>query len=275
MSRFRRRKARSALSQQAFHRILPNLATIAALCVGMSSVRFALNAQWEMAVTMIIMAGILDGMDGRLARMLGCTSRFGANLDCLSDFMSFGAAPAIILYLFSLKALGGLGWAVVLVFAVCMSLRLARFNVQIDTPSPLMALRGAFSTGVPAPAAAVLALSPLMMWLDHHCVLAKEPIFVGCVALVVAGLMISRLPTYLFKTLTVSQGTMILLLLLGAMVTAGLMSAPWRTLLGLCGVYICLIPYSALRFYQQKKALLEKVYPSDFKKPGRQANPED
>ena len=259
MPRFRRRKTRSALSQQAFHRILPNLATIAALCVGMSSVRFALNAQWEMAVTMIIMAGILDGMDGRLARMLGCTSRFGANLDSLADFMSFGAAPAIILYLFCLNTLGGLGWAVVLVFAVCMSLRLARFNVQMDTPSPVMVLRSSFSTGVPAPAAAVLALSPLMMWLDHQFVLAKEPIFVGGVALVVAGLMISRLPTYLFKTLTVSQGTMILLLPLGAMVTAGLMSAPWRTLLVLCGVYICLIPYSTLRFYQQKKALLGKV----------------
>ena len=237
-------KHRAALAKGSFHRVVPNLTTIASLCAGMSAVRFALLDRWETAVALILVAGVLDALDGRLARMLGSVSRFGAQLDSFSDFMSFGVAPAFILFHFSLKHLGGLGWAVSLIFAVSMALRLARFNVQDEMPQPPSASKDRFFTGVPAPAAAVLALTPLMVGFDFQISWAQNPWMIAGLALMVSALMVSRIPTFAFKGLKVAHSQVVPVLILVVVMIAGLLSAPWPTILILCALYVLLIPVS-------------------------------
>ena len=144
------------------NRLIPNAITVGALCAGLSGVRFAIDARWEMAVAAIVVAAILDGLDGRMARLLNGTSKFGAELDSLADFVSFGAAPALIVYLWVLNGWGGVGWVIALGFAVCCALRLARFNTALADPNPPR-WAGHFFTGVPAPAGAGLALLPMML----------------------------------------------------------------------------------------------------------------
>ena len=143
--------------------VAPNAVTALALCFGLSGIRFAISSDWEAAVTMIMIAGVLDGLDGRIARMLHGESRFGAELDSLSDAISFGVSPALILYLWSLRELPRIGWLCALIFAVFCALRLARFNAQIDLAEQPHKSAG-FLTGAPAPAGAVLAMLPLYLW---------------------------------------------------------------------------------------------------------------
>src|SRR3989338_7503942 len=141
---------------------IPNMTTILALCTGFTAVRFALNHQWEFVIGAIILAAILDSLDGRLARLLNSSSRFGAELDSLSDFVNFGVTPALVLYFYKLQEWGHYGWAVTLFFTVCMGLRLARFNSQTHDPN-LPSWSMEFFTGIPAPAAALLGLIPLVV----------------------------------------------------------------------------------------------------------------
>ena len=143
--------------------VAPNAVTALALCSGLSGVRFAIGGEWQSAVTMILVAGVLDGLDGRVARMLHGESRFGAELDSLSDAISFGVAPALIIYLWSLAAFPRIGWIACLMLAVFCALRLARFNARIDTSEQPHKSAG-FLTGVPAPAAAGLAMLPMFLW---------------------------------------------------------------------------------------------------------------
>ena len=262
MYRPRRKKLKSSINRVQFYRLIPNLATIAALCIGMSSVRFALAEKWESAVSLVLIAALLDGMDGRLARMLGSVSRFGAQLDSLSDFVSFGIAPAFILYHFSLKNLNSFGWAASLIFAVCMALRLARFNAQDETTSPLASLRAIFFTGVPAPAAGILGLFPVIMWCDQKIMFAKNPWFVGGFALVISGLMISRIPTFAFKKIKLSQSQLVPLMALAAVVIAITLSAPWKALMVISLIYLTWIPFSSRKFHVLKKELKEEPIPS-------------
>lgn len=256
MVRSRRQKFPSSLTRRSLHRILPNLTTMAALCFGMSAIRFSLAEKWELCVTLIIMAGIFDGMDGRLARILGSESRLGAQLDSLSDFISFGVAPAFVLYAFSLRQMGDIGWIVSLIFAVCMALRLARFHVQAETSSPFASLRALFFVGVPAPAAAVLSLSPLIFWLHQKHVTAVSPLVTAVTTLLVAGLMISRIPTYALKKVKVSQNILVPLLITAVILVTGLISMPWKTLLIVNGLYVLSIPLSVLRYRKMKKSML-------------------
>src|ERR1700733_1417917 len=154
-------------------RLVPNVLTLLALCAGMTAVRFALNGNFQAAVYAIIVAGILDGLDGRVARLLKSTTRFGAELDSLSDFVCFGVAPATVLYLWTMSALHSLGWAIVLFYAVCCALRLARFNTQVSTePAPHMA---GFFTGVPAPGGAGLVIMPLFASFEWGDWIARSP----------------------------------------------------------------------------------------------------
>src|SRR3954465_4528964 len=141
------------------NRMVPNILTLLALCAGMTAIRFAVNGKFEYAVFAIIVAGIFDGLDGRLARLLKATSSFGAELDSLSDFISFGAAPAIVLYLWTMSGLQSIGWAMVLFYAVCCALRLARFNNQLAAQPPPW--RSNFFSGVAAPAGAGLIMVPM------------------------------------------------------------------------------------------------------------------
>src|SRR6202045_4764088 len=156
-----RMRVRRRLSDFSVNRMVPNILTVLAVCAGMTAIRFAVNGKFEAACYAIIVAGIFDGLDGRVARLLRSTSRFGAELDSLSDFISFGVAPAVVLYLWTMSALHSIGWAIVLIFAVCCALRLARFNTQLASEPPPYA--AGFFTRAPAPAGAGVVILPMFL----------------------------------------------------------------------------------------------------------------
>jgi CDP-diacylglycerol---serine O-phosphatidyltransferase len=228
----------------SINRLIPNVLTLAALCSGLTAIRFGLQGHMKLAVIAIIVAAVLDALDGRVARRLGVTSRFGAELDSLSDFLCFGVAPALVLYMSSLSEAGSLGWVVTLMFPMCSALRLARFNTALVSDTPPPAWTGSYFTGVPAPAGALLALMPLMVSFEIEAAWPRHAVVVGTVLVVVGGLMVSRLPTFSFKKGRVPRH-LVLPALLGAALAMGVIaSSPWigLSLLGL--VYVSLIPFS-------------------------------
>ena len=242
---------RRGLRGFSVNRLIPNVLTLAALCSGLTAIRFGLQGQFRLAVIAIIVAAIFDALDGRVARRLGVASQFGAELDSLSDFLCFGVTPALVLYLASLKDGGALGWVVTLMFPICSALRLARFNTGLlaDTPQP--AWTGSFFTGVPAPAGALLALIPLLVSFETEANWPRHPLLVGLVLLVVGGLMVSRLPTFSFKKGRVPRHLVLPSLLGVALVMGVLASSPWIgvSMLGL--VYVSLIPFSWFAYRRQ------------------------
>ncbi|EKE09894.1 MAG: hypothetical protein ACD_16C00100G0056 [uncultured bacterium] len=223
-------------------RIIPNAITITALCTGLTAIRFALIERWEFAVTLIFIAAILDALDGRVARFLRVDSPFGAELDSLSDFISFGVAPAVMIYLYSLHAWKGIGWGLALFFSTCMALRLARFNIGITRPTPEWSKR--FSVGVPAPAGAVLSLLPLMVSFALEENFQDYPLFFASSLLLSSLLLISRIPTFLLKNVPVPHHYVRLLLVLIVFFMAGIFSAPWYTLSFCTVLYLFSIPVS-------------------------------
>src|SRR6267154_3814705 len=245
------RSRRRRLRGFSINRLIPNVLTLAALCSGLTAIRFGLQGQMKLAVIAVIVAAILDALDGRVARRLGVTSRFGAELDSLSDFLCFGVSPALVLYLASLKDAGALGWVVTLMFPMCSALRLARFNTALDADTPPPAWTGAYFTGVPAPAGALLALIPLVVSFEIEAAWPRHALVVGAVLVVVGGLMMSRLPTFSFKKGRVPRHLVLPALLGAALVMGVLASSPWIgvSLLGL--VYLCLIPFSWLAYQRQ------------------------
>jgi CDP-diacylglycerol--serine O-phosphatidyltransferase len=244
-------RTRRGLRGFSVNRLIPNVLTLAALCSGLTAIRFALQGEFRLAVIAVIVAAIFDALDGRVARRLGVTSRFGAELDSLSDFLCFGVAPALVLYLASLKDGGALGWVATLMFPICSALRLARFNTGLlaDTPPP--AWTGSYFTGVPAPAGALLALIPLVVSFEAEAAWPRHPLVVGATLVVVGGLMVSRLPTFSFKKGRVSRHLVLPSLLAAALVMGVIASSPWigLSLLGL--VYLCLIPFSWFAYQRQ------------------------
>lgn len=231
-------------------RIIPNAITISALCTGLSAIRFALMERWEFAVSLILIAAILDGLDGRIARFLRADSQFGAELDSLSDFISFGVAPAVVIYLYSLHLLKGTGWALALFFSTCMALRLARFNTNIDVIKPEWA-KG-FSVGAPAPAGAFLALSPLMMSFAIEESLRSFPLIFAFSILISGLLMISRIPTYVLKNTKIPHHLVRLILMMVAIFIAALFSVPWWTLSIGALLYLLSIPISLISYPKRK-----------------------
>ena len=191
--------SRRGLRGFSVNRLIPNVLTLAALCSGLTAVRFGLQGQFKLAVIAIIVAAIFDALDGRVARRLGVTSRFGAELDSLSDFLCFGVAPALVLYLASLQDGGALGWVVTLMFPICSALRLARFNTGLLSDTPPPAWTGSYFTGVPAPAGALLALIPLLISFETETAWPRHYLIVSATLITVGGLMVSRLPTFSFK----------------------------------------------------------------------------
>jgi CDP-diacylglycerol--serine O-phosphatidyltransferase len=227
--------------------MLPNIATVLALCTGLSAVRFALHERWEWCVAAILIAGILDAIDGRLARFLGSTSRFGAELDSLSDFVSFGVAPALVMYFFCLQEWEGFGWAFVLLFSVCMALRLARFNTgSIEGTTPAWA--SAYSTGIPAPAAAAIAISPIVISFEWTHPFITSPFFCSLILFLVAIFMISAMPTFTLKKVHVPHKFVLPLMVLIALSTAALFSRPWITLTFLAIGYVSTFPFSIVSY---------------------------
>src|SRR6188472_2839198 len=173
------RTRRGPLRGFSINRLIPNVLTLAALCSGLTAIRFGLQGQMKLAVIAIFVAAVLDALDGRVARRLGVTSRFGAELDSLSDFLCFGVAPSLVLYMAALKGAGALGWVVTLMFPICSALRLARFNTGLLSDVPPPAWTSSYFTGVPAPAGALLALIPLMVSFALGETWPRHPLIVG------------------------------------------------------------------------------------------------
>jgi CDP-diacylglycerol--serine O-phosphatidyltransferase len=229
--------------------LAPNILTVLALCAGLTAMRYALQERWHLAVLAIIVAAVLDGLDGRLARLLKGATKFGAELDSLSDFVSFGVAPVFMLYLWTLKDISGVGWIVVLVFAICCALRLARFNTALDDPNR-PSWQGNFFTGVPAPAAAGL----VMLWLDISFEMGdaiwRSNFVIAPWTLLISFLMVSRLPTFSFKKVHVPRDWVLPMLLAVAAFAAALVSFPWYTLAALGFAYLATLPM-AYRTYKR------------------------
>jgi CDP-diacylglycerol--serine O-phosphatidyltransferase len=223
------------IPEHSVNRLVPNVLTLLALCAGMTAVRFALSGNFQAAVYAIIVAGILDGLDGRVARLLKATSRFGAELDSLSDFVSFGVAPAAVLYLWTMSALRSVGWAIVLFYAVCCALRLARFNTQLNAdPAPHVAR---FFTGVPAPAGAGLVMLPMFIsfeWGDVARLPYLNAVWIAGIAL----LMVSTIPTWSLKSIRIPHRFVVPTLLGVGLLAAFASTAPWPTLTLIGALYV-------------------------------------
>ena len=225
--------------------IVPNAVTALALCVGLSGVRFAIAEEWDKAVIAIVVAAVLDGMDGRIARMLKGQSRFGAELDSLSDVIAFGVSPAIILHLWSLQHWPRFGWLFALAYAVCTALRLARFNAMIDAKDQPHKSAG-FLTGVPAPAGAGLMLLPIYLWLasEGEWDVLREIYVTAPWAALVAFLMISNLATFSWTSLRLRSHVRLWVLAVIALIGGALVTAPWHALSAFAALYAALIPFS-------------------------------
>jgi CDP-diacylglycerol---serine O-phosphatidyltransferase len=233
--------------------LIPNAVTVLALCFGLTGVRLAFGGEWEKAVAAIVVAGVLDGIDGRIARLLKGTSRFGAELDSLSDVTAFGVAPALIIYFWSLQSLPGVGWVIALAHAATCALRLARFNARLDVEDQPHK-RAGFLTGIPAPVGAGLTLSPMFVnfWLEPVIFddMRVRAAICAAVVIVVAFFMVSNLPTYSWGSARIrGQWRMVALLAVG-LVGAALFSAPWMTLSLICIAYAASIPF-AIRSYSR------------------------
>ena len=236
--------------------VLPNAITAAALCSGLTGIRFAIEGDWERTLFAIILAGMLDGIDGRIARLLKAQSRFGAELDSLADSLSFGMAPALVLFLWSLQDLPRFGWFAALGFAICCALRLARFNAQIDVDEQPHKSAG-FLTGIPAPVAAGLAFLPLYLWLASGAEIFREPLLVAVWTVAIAVLMISNLATLSWKSIRPSSDLRIAAIAVTGLVFAALLTEPWWTLALICVLYLALMPLGIVRYGRIKRARIE------------------
>ncbi len=234
------------------NKMIPNFLTILAISAGMSAIRFGLEDRWEPAALAILAAAILDALDGRIARILKGASKFGAELDSLSDFISFGVAPAMMLYLWAMQDVGRFGWMLTLLFSVSMALRLARFNTMLeDEDRP--AWTNNFFAGVPAPAAAGLVLMPMILSFQLGDEFFRSPVVVSIYLVGVSALVVSSIPTFSFKKIKVPSNRVLpAMIIAGAFVTA-LVSAPWTTLSGVLIVYLATIPLS-VKTYRKRMA---------------------
>ncbi|MCA1661137.1 MAG: phosphatidylcholine/phosphatidylserine synthase [Novosphingobium sp.] len=232
--------------------LAPNAITSAALCAGLTGIRFATDGQWEKAVLAVILAGMLDGIDGRVARLMKAQSRFGAELDSLADNVSFGVAPALILFMWALHDLPRVGWFAALALAVCCALRLARFNARIDLPEQPHKSAG-FLTGVPAPVGAGLAFLPLYLWIASGEPIFRQPALVGVWTVGMAFLMISNLATLSWASLRPRRSIRIELIALFGIVIAALLTEPWWTLVAICLIYLALIPLGIVRYARVRR----------------------
>ena len=242
--------------------IVPNAVTALALCSGLFGIRFGIGGEWDKAVAAVVIAAILDGLDGRIARLLNGQSRFGAELDSLSDVTAFGVAPAIILYLWVLQGVTELGpdferwtrygWLFALAYAVCAALRLARFNANIDSVEQPHKSAG-FLTGVPAPAGAGLVLLPVYLWYWTGEPVFRETWLAAPWAAAVGFLMISNLATFSWGSLRLRSHVRLGALVVIALVFAALISAPFPTLSVAALLYAAMIPFSIVSYAKVKR----------------------
>lgn len=232
--------------------IAPNAVTALALCSGLTGIRFGIAGEWERGVMMILLAGALDGLDGRIARLVRGESRFGAELDSLADSISFGVSPALLIYLWSLVAEPRIGWIAALVYAVFCALRLARFNANIDVVEQPHKSAG-FLTGVPAPAGAGLAMLPMFIWFWSGEDLFRSPWLVAPWVAFVAFLMVSNLATYSWSSLRLRRSIRFEAIVLVVILAAAIVSAPWQTLTVICVAYLATMPFSIASYSRVRR----------------------
>jgi CDP-diacylglycerol---serine O-phosphatidyltransferase len=257
----RHRRRRRLRAQPLIH-LVPNIFTVMSLCAGLTAIRYGLDQRFELALVLIVAAGVLDGLDGRSARLLKITSKLGAQLDSLADFLSFGVAPALLVYLWTLHQVPTLGWSLVLLFATCCALRLARFNTELeDNKQPPWMSR--FFTGLPAPSAAGCLIMPMLATFALDQAWPRSWILNALVALVVSVLMVSRVPTFSIKMIVVRvKPEWILPTLIGVgLLAAALLNAPWLTLLAVGIAYLVSLPVSMVVAWRLRRQSEEAATP--------------
>ena len=240
--------------------LLPNILTLAGVCLGISSIKFSIDGNYNLAVTLILLAAILDALDGRIARLIKGTSEFGKELDSLTDFVSFGIAPAFILYFWELKNYGKIGWAITLIFSVCCVLRLARFN--LTKISDEAEWKRNYFEGIPSPAGAILILLPLIYELSGLQLGLDIKRFTPYLVVIVAILLISNIPTFSLKKIKTSSQLTIFLLFGIVVIFVSLIFFTFKALLTIGLLYIASIPVSYF-IYKKTNKRLSKIKKED------------
>tara|TARA_Y100001970_G_C14239021_1_gene863720 strand:- start:1424 stop:2218 length:795 start_codon:yes stop_codon:yes gene_type:complete len=241
--------------------LLPNIFTLVGVCIGLTSIKFAFDGRFELAVISIIVAGIIDGLDGRIARLIGGASKVGKELDSLTDVISFGVAPAFIMYFFVMKDLGRIGWLISLIYVVCVALRLARFNV---TSNAAPSWKDNFFEGVPSPAGGILVLMPLIYsFSEIQFVSFDYNILVPSFFLLISVLLISKIPTYSLKKIVVKRSTTIFLLFSIILFFGLLLMFTFNTILVSSLIYLLIIPISTMHYLSFKKKFSTQIDDSD------------
>ena len=241
--------------------LLPNILTLGGVCLGISSIKFSIDGNFNLAVTLILLAAIVDALDGRVARLIKGTSEFGKELDSLTDFVSFGIAPVLILYFWELNNYGKLGWAIALIYSVCCVIRLARFNLtKSDSQQDW---KNNFFEGIPSPAGGLLILMPLIYELSDLNFNFKIKNFTPIITIVIALLLVSKIPTPSLKKISISPKITVFLLLSITVVFIALLFYTFETLLIFCLIYVLSIPLSILIYKKQQKKYTSKISDED------------
>ena len=245
-----RHKGRRRFRRVSIRALIPNMITLLALCMGLTAIRMGIEGRFEWAVAAIVAAAVLDMLDGRVARMLKSTSRFGAELDSLADFLNFGVAPGILIYSWALHDLRSVGWIAVLCFAIACALRLARFNVALDAPKP--AWQANYFVGMPAPAGAITLMLPIYVNYLYLIPIRTLTYLILIYTFAIAFMLISRIPTYSGKQMTqrVPREAVLPIFVCVVLFAASLVSFPWETLTIGTLAYLCLIPLGVMRYRQ-------------------------
>jgi CDP-diacylglycerol---serine O-phosphatidyltransferase len=237
--------------------LLPNILTLGGVCLGISSIKFSIDGNYNLAVTLILFAAILDALDGRIARLIKGTSEFGKELDSLTDFVSFGIAPVFVLYFWELSNYGKLGWAITLIYSVCCVLRLARFNLtKVDENQEW---KKNFFEGIPSPAGGLLILMPLIYDLTDLNIGFNIKILTPYLTIVIAILLVSKIPTLALKKISISPKTTVFLLLSIGIIIIALLFYTLKTLLIFGIIYLLSIPVSIIIYNKQNKINFKKI----------------
>jgi len=227
--------------------ILPNILTLVGVCIGLSSIKFAFDGKFELSIIAVIVAGIIDGLDGRIARLIKGTSKVGKELDSLTDVISFGVAPAFIMYFWSLSEIGRMGWLISLIYVVCVALRLARFNVNSEGES---SWKDNFFEGIPSPAGGILVLMPLIYsFSEIQFFNMNNKIIVPTLFIFISILLISKIPTYSLKKIVVPRSTTIFLLLVIILYFGLILIYTFNTLIISGALYLLMIPVSSIHYF--------------------------
>jgi CDP-diacylglycerol--serine O-phosphatidyltransferase len=236
--------------------ILPNMLTLIGVCIGLTSIRFSFNGQFDLAIIAIIFAALIDGLDGRIARLIKGTSKVGKELDSLTDMISFGVAPAFIMYFWTLSSLGRLGWLICLIYVICVALRLARFNINSNQES---SWRDNFFEGVPSPAGGILVLTPLVISMTNFDIVKIDNNIIAPIFFIVTSLLlISKFPTYSFKKIVIQRQTTIFLLFGIVLFFGFILIYPFVAISISAILYLLMLPISYFHYNKLKKQNVDK-----------------